>query len=72
MRMNDGLDLDEPDDLLGTKEIAAMWGLSRSYVTDQLTKRADFPRPALRLSQKVVRWRFADLEAFRKKTVQCP
>lgn len=67
MRMNDGLDLDEPDDLIGTGEIAAMWGLNREYVTNCLSKRPDFPQPALRLSRKTVRWRRDDLEAFRAK-----
>jgi predicted DNA-binding transcriptional regulator AlpA len=42
--------------LIGTDGIAKMLGLDRAYVTDRLTKRPDFPRPALDLSRKTRRW----------------
>lgn len=60
----------DDDDLVGTGEIARMFRLSREYVTDKLVKRYDFPKPAIRLSRRLVRWRWADVEAFRKKTVR--
>lgn len=47
--------------LLDTGDIARMLGLNREYVTDKLTKRADFPRPALNLSRRLRRWREADI-----------
>ena len=69
MWVGDGLDV-EADELWGTAEIAAAWNLRRSYVTDVLTKRHDFPRPALDLSQKTRRWRRVDCEAFRLRTTR--
>jgi predicted DNA-binding transcriptional regulator AlpA len=48
-------------DLISTADIAGILGLARGYVTDVVVKRADFPAPALRLSQKTVRWYRADV-----------
>lgn len=48
-----------------TADIAADLGLERSYVTDRLTKRPDFPEPALRLSRKTVKWLRKDFEAWK-------
>lgn len=48
-----------------TADIAADLGLERAYVTDRLTKRPDFPEPALRLSRKTVRWLREDFEAWK-------
>lgn len=53
--------------LIGTKEIAEMFALSREYVTDKLTKRADFPKPQLKVNRKVKRWDLAEIEAWRKR-----
>ncbi len=50
--------------LLDTAAIAAMLGISREYVTDKLTKRADFPRPALDLSRRMRRWKESDVRAW--------
>ena len=55
-------------DLITTADIAEDLGLARDYVTSKLTKRPDFPKPALRLSQKTVRWLRDDYEAW--KTAQ--
>lgn len=55
-------------DLISAADIAADLGLAREYVTDKLTKRPDFPPPALRLSQKTVRWLRDDYESW--KTAQ--
>jgi predicted DNA-binding transcriptional regulator AlpA len=47
-----------------TKDIADTLGLTRAYVTDVLTKRADFPKPAVNISQKIRRWKRSDFEAW--------
>lgn len=51
---------------MSTADIAAELGLERAYVTDRLTKRPDFPAPALRLSRKTVRWLRVDVEAWKE------
>lgn len=50
------------DDLISTADIATMAKCSRPYVTDKLVKRVDFPKPAVDVSQKMRRWRRADVE----------
>ena len=52
-------------DLITTADIAQDLGLARDYVTSKLTKRPDFPKPALRLSQKTVRWLRDDYESWK-------
>lgn len=52
-------------DLITTADIADDLGLAREYVTDKLTKRPDFPPPALRLSQRTVRWLRDDYETWK-------
>lgn len=51
-------------ELIDTADIALMVSASRSYVTSKLTKRPDFPAPALRLSQKTVRWSRGAVQAW--------
>lgn len=46
---------------LDTAGIAAMLGYKRRYVTDVISKRPDFPRPVLALSQKNKRWSETDV-----------
>lgn len=43
--------------LLDYDGLAQRYGLSRRYVRDTLTKRPGFTAPAMRLSQRLVRWR---------------
>ena len=50
--------------VVDTAEIATMLGLSREHVTDRLTKRPDFPRPAINISRRTRMWRRADVLAF--------
>lgn len=50
--------------LLDTGQIAALLNLTRPYVTDKLTKRPDFPKPAVAKSQKLKRWRECDIRAW--------
>jgi predicted DNA-binding transcriptional regulator AlpA len=52
-------------DFVSTGDIADDLGLQRDYVTAKLTKRPDFPAPALKLSQKTVRWLRDDYEAWK-------
>lgn len=51
-------------DLIDTGEIAAMLKVSRSYATDKLTKRVDFPSPKINLSNKFRRWDKAEVLAW--------
>jgi predicted DNA-binding transcriptional regulator AlpA len=47
-----------------TAGIAAMLGCTRGHVTDRLTKRPDFPKPFINISQKMRYWRLSDVQAF--------
>lgn len=42
--------------MIDRERIASMLGVTRDYVRTRLEPRPDFPRPALRLSRKTVRW----------------
>lgn len=50
------------NDLLTIDDIAERVGVPRNYVRDELVKRGDFPRPALRLSQRIRKWAAVDFE----------
>lgn len=52
------------DDLLDTADLAALLKCTREHVTDRITKRADFPKPRVNLSQKLKRWAREDIEAW--------
>jgi predicted DNA-binding transcriptional regulator AlpA len=52
-------------DYITTADMAQALGLPRPFVTDRLVKRADFPKPALRLSQKTVLWLRSDFEKWK-------
>lgn len=49
-----------------TAGIAALLGCTRAHVTDRLTKRPDFPRPIVNVSQKMRYWRLADVQDYLK------
>ena len=49
---------------LDTAGIAALIGCTRQHVTARLTKRPDFPKPFIDISQKMRYWRLADVQAF--------
>jgi predicted DNA-binding transcriptional regulator AlpA len=55
-----------------TKDIAETLGLTREYVTDKLTKRPDFPKPAVNISQRLRRWKKADFDRWATTAQQCP
>lgn len=44
--------------------LSQRYGLTRRYVRDILTKRPDFPKPTMRLSQKLVRWSAAEADKY--------
>lgn len=52
------------DDKLDTGGIAELLGVTRPFVTDKLTKRPDFPRPVVNLSQRLRKWRRRDIERY--------
>lgn len=54
-------------ELIGIAEISQALNLSHDYVRDRLVKRADFPRPALSLSQKCRRWSRESFEEWLRK-----
>ena len=57
--------------LITLDDITSMVQMKRETVRDKLVKRADFPRPALSLSQKTRRWRLEDVhEWLLKKSVE--
>ncbi len=43
--------------LLDTADISRLLGVTRAHVTNRLTKRPDFPKPTLNVSQKMRKWR---------------
>ena len=49
---------------LDTAQIAQMLGITREYVTDNLTKRSGFPAPSVNLSQKLRRWKASEVNAW--------
>lgn len=48
-------------DLVGTKEIARMLGVTQAHATNNIVKRPDFPKPAVNLSQRLRKWRREDV-----------
>ena len=53
--------------LLTLDDITALLQMRREYVRDTLTKRPDFPRPAIAISQKLRRWSALDVSAWVEK-----
>lgn len=51
----------KPTDLIDSRGIAELLGVSRAHVTDRLSKRTDFPRPAINVSQRLRKWRSMDV-----------
>ena len=50
--------------LIGTKEVARMLGVSQAHATNCLTKRPDFPKPAVGITQRLRKWRAEDVTAW--------
>lgn len=53
-------------DEVHTGEIAQALGLTLPYVTNVLTKRADFPKPCTNVSRVTRRWRWGDVVKFKQ------
>ena len=51
-------------DWMSTGDIAKLIGLSRAHVTDVITKRPDFPKPVVNLSERLRRWDRDDVMSF--------
>lgn len=54
-------------DYLTLDDLAKMFPLGRKYIRDTLTKRPDFPPPALQVSQKVKLWDRMDVERWKSR-----
>lgn len=52
------------DELWDTAQIATYLGQSRRHVTNRVTKRKDFPAPAMNTSRKNRKWRAGEVRAF--------
>ena len=50
--------------LIDTAYIAEALCVSRPYATNTVVKREGFPAPVLRLSQKTIKWRLTDFQAW--------
>ena len=55
-------------DDLGTAEIAMLLKVSRAHAVNVIIKRPDFPKPYINLSQRIKRWRRADVISWVAKT----
>lgn len=51
-------------DLISTKDIARMLGVTQAHATNNIVKRPDFPKPTVNLSQRLRRWRRSEVEAY--------
>ena len=56
--------------LIDRQGIAARHRLPFRYVRDTLTKRPDFPAPAQRLSQRLVRWNAYEVDKYIARTAK--
>lgn len=54
-------------DLLTPDRISAMLEISREHFVNRVSKRSDFPRPCLVLSQKNKRWDAAKVKEWQDK-----
>jgi predicted DNA-binding transcriptional regulator AlpA len=50
--------------LIDTGDIAQMLGVTREHVTNRLTKRPDFPKPAVNISRKLRKWSEDEVRAW--------
>lgn len=47
---------------IDTAGVAQLLGCSRKYATNAITKRPDFPKPIINVSQKTRFWSLADVQ----------
>lgn len=48
-------------DLIDSKAISRMLGVTQAHTVGRIIKRPDFPKPAINLSQRLRRWRRDDV-----------
>ena len=51
----------QPADLMDTKQIAQFLGVCQAHAVGRIIKRPDFPKPAINVSQRIRKWRRADV-----------
>ncbi len=51
-------------DLIGTKDITRMLGVTQAHCVGRIIKRPDFPKPAINLSQRLRKWKRDDVLKF--------
>lgn len=56
------------DELIDTRHIANMLGITRQWAVGSITKRPDFPAPVINLSQRIRKWSKNDVLNWIKKT----
>ena len=49
------------NELITTKDIAQFLGVTQAHCVGRIIKRVDFPKPAIDVSQRLRRWRRADV-----------
>lgn len=57
-------------DLIDTAHIAAMLGISRAWTVNNVTKRPDFPKPRVNLSQRLRRWSRAEVSRWMQQSTK--
>jgi predicted DNA-binding transcriptional regulator AlpA len=50
-----------PQDLIDTKQIAQLLGVTRAHCVGRIIKRPDFPAPTINVSQRLRKWKRADV-----------
>lgn len=58
------------EQLIDTKGIARMLGVTQAHATGRIVKRPDFPKPAVNITQRLRRWRQSDVLQWVKKASQ--
>jgi predicted DNA-binding transcriptional regulator AlpA len=48
-------------DLIDTKQIAQLLGVTRAHCVGRIIKRPDFPAPAINVSQRLRKWKRTDV-----------
>lgn len=52
--------------LIGTREIAIILGVTQKHVTGRIIKQADFPKPVLNLSRRIRKWNIEEVQKYLK------
>lgn len=49
------------NDLIDTKQIAQLLGVTRAHAVGRIIKRHDFPKPVIDVSQRLRKWNIQDV-----------